>query len=91
MYTVLSPDPAVQSLLKPSQQPQLAATLNALLTGITLTKTPLYVTVGLLDMLAAVNSQVCIWIGGIQDSSDKALVTQNYQFVAQCSYLLVPV
>jgi hypothetical protein len=59
MYTVLSPDPAVQSLLKPSQQPQLAAALNALLTCITSMKTPLYITVGLLDILASVNSQVC--------------------------------
>lgn len=58
MYTLLSPDPAVQSLLKPSQQPQRAAALNALLTGITSTETPLYVAVGLLDLLVAVNSQV---------------------------------
>lgn len=59
MYTVLSPDPAVKSLLKPSQHPQLAAALNALLMCITSVKTPSYVTVGLMDILASVNSQVC--------------------------------
>jgi hypothetical protein len=82
MYTVLSPDPAVQSLLKPSQQSQLAAALNALLTGITSTKTPLYIIVGLLDMLTAVNSQVCTGICVEFKTLDRAIVTQNgYYFV----------
>ncbi|XP_069672379.1 HEAT repeat-containing protein 1 [Periplaneta americana] len=57
LYTLLSPDPVVQSLLKQSQRPQLSAALNALLDCILSTETPPYVVVALLNMLTSVNSK----------------------------------
>ncbi|KAJ9574702.1 hypothetical protein L9F63_008137, partial [Diploptera punctata] len=57
MYTTLSPDPAVQSLLKASEKSDLALILDNLFKFISSKDTPLYITVGLLNMLESVNSQ----------------------------------
>jgi hypothetical protein len=60
MYTSLSPDPAVQSLLKANEKSELSLILDALLKFVTSKETPVYVTVGLLNILESVNSQVGI-------------------------------
>ncbi|PSN50219.1 hypothetical protein C0J52_07804 [Blattella germanica] len=57
MYTSLSPDKDVVSLLNSSEKPLLAAALDKLLNCVTSKETPLYVTVGLLNLLMSVNSQ----------------------------------